>query len=81
MDPAPPLEDPEMGVGIGTPSSTRQGGDEISNATVITELTQLTGTTAGAEYMTTMMKTVAVGRVLHLMSSIHLHLRKMWLLI
>ena len=48
--PAPPLEDPEMGVGIGTPSSTRQGGDEISNATVITELTQLTGTTAGAEY-------------------------------
>ena len=31
----------------GTPSSTRQGGEDIENATVITELEQLTGTTAG----------------------------------
>ncbi|MDP6168772.1 MAG: lamin tail domain-containing protein, partial [Candidatus Marinimicrobia bacterium] len=31
----------------GTPSSTRQGGEDIENATVITELGQLTGTTAG----------------------------------
>jgi len=31
----------------GTPSSTRQGGETIEDATVITELGQLTGTTAG----------------------------------
>ena len=34
-----------LGEGLGTPSSTRQGGDDMSTATVITELTQLTGTT------------------------------------
>ena len=33
--------------GHGTPSSTRQGGDTIEDATVITELEQLTGTTSG----------------------------------
>ena len=36
-----------FGEGIGTPSSTRQGGDDISTATVITELTQLEGTNVG----------------------------------
>ena len=41
--------EPMTGTGLflGTPSSTRQGGDDIENATVITELEQLTGTTAG----------------------------------
>ena len=36
-----------IGEGLGTPSSTRQGGEDMSTATVITELTQLTGTNVG----------------------------------
>ena len=45
-DAPPPYEGSEP-LFYGTPSSTRQGGDDIENATVITELEQLTGTTAG----------------------------------
>ena len=36
-----------IGEGLGTPSSTRQGGEDMNTATVITELTQLTGTNVG----------------------------------
>ena len=44
----PPVFDNQVfGEGLGTPSSTRQGGDDMGTATVITELTQLVGTTAG----------------------------------
>jgi len=44
---APPPYEGAPALFHGTPSSTRQGGDDIENATVITELGQLTGTTAG----------------------------------
>ena len=43
----PPVMEEGFVEGIGTPSSTRQGGDDISTATVITELTQLEGTNVG----------------------------------
>ena len=44
---APATTEGAIGEGLGTPSSTRQGGDDMGTATVITELTQLTGTNVG----------------------------------
>ena len=44
---APATTEGAIGEGLGTPSSTRQGGDDMTTATVITELTQLTGTNVG----------------------------------
>ena len=41
------MEEGSLGEGLGTPSSTQQGGEDISTATVITELTQLEGTNIG----------------------------------
>ena len=44
---APATTEGAIGEGLGTPSSIRQGGDDMGTATVITELTQLTGTNVG----------------------------------
>jgi len=44
---SPPPYEGAPPIFLGEPSSLRQGGDDVENATVVTELGQLTGTTVG----------------------------------